>query len=402
MAVRADDASTLQQGAHAISVTLFSDFLRNPPLDFFEVREGPGHPIFLHNRQRINLCTHSYKRKEYFPDSMGSVMKVNSMGDLESLSERLLKNPLFFDVFLERDAKVPYGRTRYITKGEFVVTVWPQHPAIRNKILTLLENARADLEAGRKFAIELNFTSAMKEWYKTLFTQDDEDHNGCYIYSMYDCKYARLCITNESEFADCYGCNLPESLVLWMICLPCCLLTCPCYRVHRCFSVVDHGGEIDATVGYQSLNSSQSSQDAVLLLVETMRREAAEERSNTQYVTTESPQQPVMQIQSGGAPQHWAPAGGQPGAPTSAPDLKTYPPQAHVTAQPGGAPQHWAPAGGQHGSPGAEAGYPIGIHMPPPGPPVHRTQPPPSEGMPPTYEESMRQQDSTSDQANLI
>ena len=45
-------------------------------------------------------------------------MKVNSMEELDSLADRLLKNPTFFDVILERDSKIPMDRYRYITKGE--------------------------------------------------------------------------------------------------------------------------------------------------------------------------------------------------------------------------------------------------------------------------------------------
>ena len=48
-------------------------------------------------------------------------MKVNTIGELESLADRLLRNPIFFDVSLERDSKIPMDRYRYITKGKGVV-----------------------------------------------------------------------------------------------------------------------------------------------------------------------------------------------------------------------------------------------------------------------------------------
>ncbi|XP_072028863.1 uncharacterized protein [Amphiura filiformis] len=346
---------TLRQGASPLTVTLFSDFVQHPPREYFEVREGPGHPIYLHNRQKINMCTHSPKRKDYFPDSMGSEMKVNTLAELESLAARLLKNPIFFDVILERDSHKPYDRHRYITKGEFVVTVWTQHPAIRSQLQTLFEKAKEDLRAGRNFAIEINFTSAIKDWLKTLFVEDDAANSGCYIYSMYDCKYARLCVTNYSEFMDCYGCN-KEGLILWLICLPCCLLSCPCYRAHRCFTVVDHGGDIQASVGYQHLDPNQSSDaPTIMVLIERMRRET-EAASNTQYVTTE--------------PQY---------APTG------------ITQQPA-AHQHWV----QGGVPPETTRYPIGTQIPPPQP-VHNIHP---SHLPPSYEQSMK--DPTSDEANLI
>ena len=44
-----------------------------------------------------------------------------------------------------------------------MVTVWPQHPAIRGQLLNLLDSAKAEVSAGRKFAIEVKFCESTSE-----------------------------------------------------------------------------------------------------------------------------------------------------------------------------------------------------------------------------------------------
>ena len=63
-------------------------------------------------------------------------------------------------------------------------------------------------------------------------------------------------------------------------------LVCIHIQLYRCFNVVDHGGELQASVGYQHLSPTQAGQDTVLILINQMRRET-EAASNTQYVTTD-------------------------------------------------------------------------------------------------------------------
>ena len=59
--------ATPTQGALGITVTLFSEFLLHPPRDFFEVVQGPtGHPIYVHDKHKVNVCLDL----NYFPGSM--------------------------------------------------------------------------------------------------------------------------------------------------------------------------------------------------------------------------------------------------------------------------------------------------------------------------------------------
>ena len=60
------------QGEYGITISLFSEFLEHPPRSYFEVRDGPGYPLFLSDKQKITVCVDKAidtDKPNYFPDS---------------------------------------------------------------------------------------------------------------------------------------------------------------------------------------------------------------------------------------------------------------------------------------------------------------------------------------------
>ncbi|XP_033120888.1 uncharacterized protein LOC117120010 [Anneissia japonica] len=245
-----------------ISVMLMSELVKCPP-SFFEIRQDVGreHPIFIHDHHKVNVCVHSSKYKTWFPDTLGEILKVHNETELESLSRSLLSKPLFLDVHLERNSKL--ANHRHITTGDFAVVVNPEHPVIRQQMAKILEEGKADMSAGRSFALEFEFNDVIKAWFKQLMSEDGITDSACY--TLWECNHGRIVITNSSEYLHCYDVSL-ENTIIWMICLPCCLLTCPCYRVHRCFSCVDRSVTVQGEVVYVSMNRWQRTLTAAAIM----------------------------------------------------------------------------------------------------------------------------------------
>ncbi|XP_071958128.1 uncharacterized protein [Antedon mediterranea] len=324
-----------------ISVMLMSELVKSPP-DFFEIRQDVGreHPIFIHDHHKVNVCVHSTKYKTWFPDTLGEILKVNNDTELESLSRSILSKPLFFDVHLERNSKL--ANHRHITTGDFAVVVNPQHPVIRQQISKLLEEGKGDMRAGRNFALEFDFNDVIKSWFKQLMSEDGVTSSACY--TMWDCNHASIVITNSSEYLHCYDVSL-ENSILWMICFPCCLLTCPCYRVHRCFSCVDRSVSMQGEVVYVSMAGWQRTLTAAAI----MRAIQAQMGANVQLSSTQIVGPPQVQVSIGNPAVTAQPYSSYPNQQHQVP----YPSQRHQPPYPQSAmPQNIAHPPGSYPAPG--------------------------------------------------
>lgn len=267
------------QALPMIGVTLVEDFVKNPP-PYFQVQHCVRHPVIRPISELVNLCAHDKTHEAWFPDSMGRVLKVETVRQYDDLVQRLLTRPLVFDVKLERRHKS--GRTRYILKCDIIVTVNTSHPVIQSQMQKLLDGGREDISAGRNFAIEFNFNSILKHWFSTVHQGQD----GLFD-TTYDCTYAKVVVTNSTEFNSMYACS-PQGVCLFLLCLPCCIFMCPAYRISRCLTTVDHEGDIQGTVSYLTFKREErSAQDELLdrfrqYLVQQMIRQGSRQRRGDQ------------------------------------------------------------------------------------------------------------------------
>ncbi|XP_022106651.1 uncharacterized protein LOC110987848 [Acanthaster planci] len=223
----------------AINVILFKEFLQVRP-DFFTVVNGPTHQYFSHDPRRVMNCDQSQDRAALFPESMGSILKVSTEGELENLTQKFLQLPLFFTVDLKRLHKS--GNTRYIDRGEAVVIVNSQHPYFQDHYKGLLTEAMELMREGKRFAVELDFNGVLEDWLRDFYAQMGREGS---FNTVYRCKLGRVVITNHGQYSQMFSCNnCPEVVYWWTFCFPCCLLACPIYVLQRKLRVTDLGGRI--------------------------------------------------------------------------------------------------------------------------------------------------------------
>ncbi|XP_072028816.1 uncharacterized protein [Amphiura filiformis] len=223
-----------------ITLTPLSDFMVNPPRQFFRRTQQGLVPI---NQAQMNF---------YFTDtSDGTVLTVNSEEELEDLCNTILNYPILFNVNFKKEGKtvipcpyVTYVQTLFV-RGEYVVTVWPQHPVIQPQLLAALNTARQEMAAGKRFAIDLSFRSVLKDWFENVVA---DKANGCC--TCHFGKKLRICITNKSQYLNMCRCDCPENCVWWTLCSPCWLIGNPIYTISRyCVSkVLDYEFEIEGSV----------------------------------------------------------------------------------------------------------------------------------------------------------
>lgn len=229
-----------------IGLTLTQDFLSTPP-PFFQVHCGIGDPSIKHDRSQVTVCVSSTKHKNWFPDSMGSVLKVTSDSDYENLVQGLLSRPLFLDVALERFTAPACENYQKTTKADMFVTVNTAHPVIKSQLLKVIDEGRTLIRAGKKFAMKITFNGVLKDWFRSLLA-GDEGLLSC-LNTVAFAENASIVITNTSEFFEPYGCN-PSLICCTICCLPCCLLTCPLYRLHRILTTTDRKVKIQGEIQY--------------------------------------------------------------------------------------------------------------------------------------------------------
>ncbi|XP_070565570.1 uncharacterized protein [Ptychodera flava] len=164
-------------------------------------------------------------------------IKVNNEDELENWRQSILSKPMFLDVFCTR--RVALGVVTIVYKIYFAVLVNTRHPQIRQQLERGFGEAKRLMGEGKDFSIEFDFTTPVREWYSVASQQSSGSCSG----SIFG-KYGRVCITNSSKYASCFRCTR-ETAPWWVLCLPCCLLTCPCYAIHRGVTCED----IEITIG---------------------------------------------------------------------------------------------------------------------------------------------------------
>ncbi|XP_030846022.1 uncharacterized protein LOC105438946 [Strongylocentrotus purpuratus] len=365
-----------QQALPMIGVTLVEDFVKNPP-PYFQVQHCVRHPVIRPVPERVNLCAHDKSHEAWFPDSMGRILKVSTVAQYDQLVQRLLTRPLVFDVKLERRHKS--GRTRYILKCDIIVTVNTSHPVIQTQMMQIFDGGREDIVNGRNFALEFNFNSILKGWFRTVHQGQDS----LLFNTTYHCAYANIVVTNSTEFNSMYSFS-PEGVCMFLMCLPCCIFMCPIYRISRCLTTVDRDTDIDGEVSYLTFKREQRTRQDELLdmfrqyLVQQMMQQGSRGSRDQAYLgVPEVTRQPSVR---GGAP---VPRGAPP-----PPQGRGYPQHPAEMFQPYA--PHPMNENGHVEHPVSPYGY--GPTPPPPGAPMHPnpmgpTPPPPPPGVqraPPT------------------
>ncbi|XP_072028807.1 uncharacterized protein [Amphiura filiformis] len=221
-----------------ITIAPLNDFRANPPQLFFHRTQNDS---YAPDPEKSNFC--------YTTGNNESVLRVSNEEELEKLCNNLLNYPIFFNVKFDKESwtVIPCPFVTYIgrnyVKGEYVVTLWPQHPVIQPQLLAALNTARQEMAADKQFAIDLSFRKILKDWF--------EDHVVDKAQGCFSCHYGkklRICITNKKMYNNAYRCICPENCLYWTFCCPCWFLASPIYRVCRS-NVSDHEFEIEGNVG---------------------------------------------------------------------------------------------------------------------------------------------------------
>nr|XP_006825784.1 PREDICTED: uncharacterized protein LOC102809401 [Saccoglossus kowalevskii] len=215
-----------------ITVASMPDFLNSLPSCFQVLPDG-----IYHDPHRVNVFLHSDQHKGTFRSTHGGTILVSNEQELEDWRQNILSKPMFLDVFCKR--RVALGVVTIVYEIYFAVLINTRHPHIKQQIERGFNEARRLVSEGKNYSVEFDFTSPIREWYSDASQQI----NGMCAGSIFG-KYGRLCITNTSKFKPCFRCNL-ETTRYWILCLPCCLLSCPFYSLHRHLTCED----VNITIG---------------------------------------------------------------------------------------------------------------------------------------------------------
>ncbi|XP_038067777.1 uncharacterized protein LOC119737465 [Patiria miniata] len=226
-----------------IYITLLEEFKRCPPRFFTATSTSHGNPVLRHDPARINVCDRSQQGKSMFPDTMGGVLVITTETELQQLTARLLERPIFFTVSIERSASEVCSKVTHTTRGRLAVFVNTQHPHVHHLIQSQLAQCMDTLKQGKNFAVEFDFNDVFVTWMKAVYQEADLQTMDCGCNIKYSCSSGKVTVTNYSEFEEIFACT-PSLLVMFVVCLPCCLLTFPFYRIHRAVNVEDFGGKV--------------------------------------------------------------------------------------------------------------------------------------------------------------
>ncbi|XP_070566704.1 uncharacterized protein [Ptychodera flava] len=162
-------------------------------------------------------------------------LKVRTIEDLESLSNSLFSKPLLLDV--EWKWRRPHRGYDAVSVEYSLVVVNTSNRYVRLQLEEGFKEARRSLKAGRKFSIEFDFTRLVVQWYTKIVREMEGGDDVCSCGENVG-RYGRLCITNASKYWPYFRFN-NHTCPYWCLCLPCCLLTYPCYEIHRQLSCTD-------------------------------------------------------------------------------------------------------------------------------------------------------------------
>uniref|UniRef100_K1R9E1 Uncharacterized protein n=1 Tax=Magallana gigas TaxID=29159 RepID=K1R9E1_MAGGI len=121
-----------------------------------------------------NLCPGSSNRIEnkvmnmsIWTNPINREFKVESIEELERLSNDLLTKPILFHVKLQHQKAEYYGvmEVHKTWKGEFAVLVNTRYPGIREVLTHKLLEITQHMQEGKEFCLQLDFGPAMKQWY---------------------------------------------------------------------------------------------------------------------------------------------------------------------------------------------------------------------------------------------
>ncbi|XP_022106657.1 uncharacterized protein LOC110987853 [Acanthaster planci] len=251
----------LTPSGDAIYITLLEEFQRCPP-QFFT--PNPSSTVFRHDVEQVNVCDRSKRSKSMFPDSMGGVLVISTEAQLQQLTSRLLERPIFFTVDIERTVNEMCSKVTRETRGRLAVTVNTKHPHVHQLMMSWLAQGADALRRGQNFAVEFDFDGIFISWLKDVYQRADMEVFDCGWNIMYSCKNGKVTVTNYSEFDDMFACE-PSLAIACVICLPCCLLAFPCYRIHRAIKVEDFGGKVNGIKAtYWNANAQLQGMESVI------------------------------------------------------------------------------------------------------------------------------------------
>nr|XP_039257254.1 uncharacterized protein LOC120333918 [Styela clava] len=233
-----------------IAVTLQDSFMNAVP-DYFTMGDNMK---LHHDPRKVNVFAHKKfsVKNNLFADSYGEVLDFNTAEEFSNIKTRLLTNPIFLQVRIEKE-KTSYS-TRYITSGSFIVFINTQHPVIHQQLNEKLQRMQELVNAGRSVALEIRFGDVLEAWFKANFPES---------WASYSTENSNFCITNFSQrFHECYN------PIAWLVCLPCCLLGAPFYCIHRHMKCVDIDCSINAHVQYTAGVNAQERQELVNMLTQ--------------------------------------------------------------------------------------------------------------------------------------
>uniref|UniRef100_H2Z1F2 Uncharacterized protein n=1 Tax=Ciona savignyi TaxID=51511 RepID=H2Z1F2_CIOSA len=200
----------LRDSSIQMGLTLEADFLQDIP-DVFQPVDGKLH----HDRRKVNVFTSNSNC--YFVDHYNNEVKVNNLEEFALIKQRLLTLPIYMRVELRRHRKS--GNTTHINYGTFIVMVNTKHPSIQSQIREYLDQAELHMKDQERFALEFDFGPVLRSWYK----QRHDNSRGSYI-----AKNSCFCITNFRAKSKIF-----VNPVMWVLCLPVCLVTAPAYCAYR-------------------------------------------------------------------------------------------------------------------------------------------------------------------------
>ncbi|XP_077862430.1 uncharacterized protein LOC144344223 [Saccoglossus kowalevskii] len=223
-----------------IGISLMEDFLNGLP-SMFEIRwnDERGHSEVHQDPSRVNVFVHSDRHAPDFPNTQGGLIQIETEDEFEVFATSFVAKPLFLDVFSQNRKRS--GNFRVITSAYFAVLVNTKHPHIKEQLQRGIDEARKYISNGEKFALEFDFSDLIKEWFADTLGGDTLCQGSYYS------KYGRICITNHTKYHHCFDCS-PETVDLWICCLPCCLVMCPAYTAYRKFTCKDIGISMTGTI----------------------------------------------------------------------------------------------------------------------------------------------------------
>ncbi|XP_033104130.1 uncharacterized protein LOC117106797 [Anneissia japonica] len=227
-----------------VSIALMSDFLRQPPSNFrVKGVTSNGQPgattagdqVLTHDRDEINVCVRLEENARKFENNMGGFFPVLTESALEAISRTLCNRPILLDIRLRQKTKYNTN-TVVIIHDDFAVIVNTQHERIKQQLANAFEEAKSCAKVGRKFVLTLDFGPLLKDWLNTFLVQQGLQEYEWY--SKTESKNGRIVITNHYELPEhCTGSR--DNILMWLLCFPCCFLSCPCYNMYRAVTCYD-------------------------------------------------------------------------------------------------------------------------------------------------------------------